>query len=417
MSILAFLLAVTASTWPKLLFYNGGWRFGGYMPWWSVMDSLQRITFIPHLLAGQSLIIALLLMLTNEAAMRRGGSWVFTGLLGFSLGIIFPPGLLFIFVVLFFLTLLELATRRRNTNTAPAGNAFDILLQRGVFVLLSAPALGYLQLMTSFYPWKRLVQVDIIRPLPFDYLEYFKAVGPVLPLGLVGLVAALIRREKLMILPVAWVIAWLFLLFAFKLVPQQSPLRFSEMIVHVPLAVLTTYGLFLFFKRAKVLLVTCLLSLIALGLGVMLSSWWWQRDFVDHKIRAAYPLVPTGSYVMYPLKDFRAAMFYIHDHTSSDAVIFSETTAGNYLPVVAGRTVFAGHDNTVGYEQKQEILKRFFGGKMSSAEAKSLLESSHVAMIFFGPQEKEDGGIKDLTKSYPFLQSVYSNSFVTVYTL
>ncbi len=405
-SILAFLLAVTASTWPKLVFYEGGWRFGGFMPWWSVMDSLQRITFIPHILAGQALIIALLLMLTNDRAMKKGGSWIFAGFLGFVLGIIFPPGLLFVYAVLGILFLFQ----RKHT------------IGYGVFFFLSVPALGYLKLMTSFYPWKRLVEVDIIRPLPFDYVEYVKAMGPVLPLGLIGLLVALLRKEKAMLLSVAWVVAWLLLLFAFRFVPQQSPLRFSEMIPHAPLAVLTGYLFFLLWRLRKSFVI-CHLSfviptiLIIVGSGVMLSSFWWQRDFVNHKIIAAYPLVPTGSYVMYPLKDFASAIQFLDDTTPRDSVILSETTAGNYIPARTARRVYLGHDNTVKYEEKQVVVKQFFSGKMKPDAAKDFLIKNNLHHVFFGPQEREDGGIVDLSKAYPFLQSIYSNTYVIVYVV
>ena len=91
-----------------------------------------------------------------------------------------------------------------------------------------------------------------------------------------------------------------------------------------------------------------------MGLLHMYSSWLWQRDFVDHKIRATTPLVPTGSYVMYPLKDFLSAIVFIQDSVLRDAVILSETTAGNYIPVYSGNRVYVGHDNTVRFESKKK---------------------------------------------------------------
>ena len=149
----------------------------------------------------------------------------------------------------------------------------------------------------------------------------------------------------------------------------------------------------------------------------MYSSFLWQRDFVDHKMRAAYPLVPTGSYVMYPLKDFIAAMKYVQDATSRDSVILSETTAGNYIPAQAGNTVYVGHANTVKAEEKEVRVKEFFSGRMKPDEARAFLTRENLHWIFFGPQEKEDGGVSDLTKVYPFLQQAYKNTFVTIYRL
>ncbi len=147
----------------------------------------------------------------------------------------------------------------------------------------------------------------------------------------------------------------------------------------------------------------------------MYSSLLWQRDFVDHKIRATLPLVPTGSYVMYPLKDFISAMQFIQDQTGGNGVVLSETTAGNYIPVVSGNTVYAGHDNTVAFEAKKEKVREFFSGRMNAGEAALWIQGMGVHYVFFGPQEREDGGIQNLTVPYPFLREAYKNNRVTVY--
>ena len=152
------------------------------------------------------------------------------------------------------------------------------------------------------------------------------------------------------------------------------------------------------------------------GIGIMASSYLWQRDFIDHKIRATYPLVPTGSYVMYPLKDFIAAIRYIQDATGRrQTIILSETTAGNYIPVIAGNTVYVGHSNTVRAEEKEIQVKEFFAGRMKPDDAKTWMTRENLHWIFFGPQEKEDGGVGNLAKLYPFLTETYKNSFVTVF--
>ena len=206
------------------------------------------------------------------------------------------------------------------------------------------------------------------------------------------------------------------LLIVFHFVPVQSPLRFSEMIPHVPLGILTVY---LFFRLAHVKYLKHVwvipVALIGLGLGIMHSSWLWQRDFVDHKMTATYPLVPTGAYVMYPLRDFVAAMKYLEDNSARSDVVLSETTAGNYLPAYSGNTVYAGHDNTVHFEEKKALVAQFFRGQMSKETALPWLEQNNLRFIFFGPQEQEDGGPAKLETVYPFLSPIYTNNFVTVY--
>ena len=456
--ILAFLLAVTASTWPKFVHEWDGWRFGGYMPWWSVMDSLQRITFLPHLLFGQSLILFLLMSLANSDVLKKPGNWIFLGVAGFVMGIVFPPGILFVDTTLTIIIIIEAIYDWKELKSLEKQTLFswglDHIFPRLIFVILSAPSFLYLVLMTSFYPWKRLAELDVIQPLPFQYPEYLKAVGPILAFGLIGLVIALFLRNRRMIVNVAWVISWILLLAIFKFIPQQSPLRFSEMIPHVPLGMLTAFASYVLFEHMRSRKPTNPLTkmfrlpkisialwnqkkivtpgitgniaafgilavptiLLVLNFGILYSSWLWQRDFVDHKIRAEFPLVPTGSYVMYPLKDFIAGMKFIQDASQRNDVILSETTAGNYMPVYSGNTVYVGHDNTVNAAAKKARVSAFFSGAIPTNEAQSWISKERFRYIYYGPQEREENNWdKHLEKKYPFLRAVYQNDYVTVY--
>lgn len=396
--IIAFLLAVTSASWPIAVHLSSGeWRFGGYMPWWTMMDSLQRITFVPHMLAGQALMVFLILAMTSRETMRRSGNWIFLGLLALLLGVIFPPGLLFVGAVV-------------GVNLFIGG--FRDVWGVGVIGLMSAPSLIYLTLALRVYPWKRLVDYAVLHPQPFDLREYLLAVGAIGLLGALGLLRALWVKEKRLYPLVAWVIAWISCIVIFKYVPGESPLRFTEMLPHVPLAFLGAYLLSNIWKKMSIVLAA---FLIIMGLGQMHSYWLWAKDFLDQKIVASYPAVPTGSYVMYPLKDLVMTMIWIQDHTSRDTVILAETTAGNYIPVYSGNTVYVGHAGTVATEQKEAIVKNFFSGNMEIGSAKEFLETNNLHYIFFGPQEVEDGGIKDLFTVYPFLTQVYSQGLFRVY--
>ncbi len=400
--ITAFLLAVTAASWPIPVFQKGEWRFGGYMPWWTIMDSLQRITFVPHMLAGQALIVFLILALTSETTMRRPGNWIFLGLLAFVLGIIFPPGLLFVGAVM-------------GVYTGISGvNGLKEIKGRILAGLISAPSLLYLKLALSVYPWKRLVDYALLHPQPFVLKDYLLAVGPILPLGVIGGIWVIWKKEKRLFPYLAWAIAWFALIIVFGRIPQESPLRFTEMLPQLPLAFLSLFLLSTLrnWKRIPVALAAIL---VLVGLAQMYSSWRWQKEFIDQKIIATLPLVPTGSYVMYPLKDEIAAMIFIQDNTKRTDVVLSETTAGNYIPVYSGNTVYVGHANTVATEVKEQIVKEFFSGRMGAARAREFLATNAIRTVFFGPQEQEDAGVADLAAVYPFLREVYKNTYVRVY--
>jgi len=418
--MIGFCLVVTSSTWPILVYHMQEWRFGGYMPWWTIMDSLQRTTFVPHMLAGQALIIFLLIAFSDEHTMARPGNWVFLGLLAFLLGIVFPPGLLFVFAaygvfvvvdLLFVMPWKQKILFRQWAIVRIAGPAIS--------AVISAPSLLYLSLALRVYPWKRLVDFAVLHPQPFVLKDYVLAVGPMLIIGGIGGIWAIWKRETKLYIFVAWVLAWAALIIAFQYIPQESPLRFTEMLPHVPLGILAAFLLGNLGKLGglgKKIGVLAAILLIFLGLLQMYSSWRWQKEFIDQKVGATQPLVPTGSYVMYPLKDMYNAMIFIQDHTKRSDVILSETTAGNYIPVYSGNTVYVGHAATIATEQKEQIVTAFFSGVTTAAAAKDFLASNNLHYIFFGPQEVADGGIDDLTVVYPFLHEIYKNTYVRVYT-
>ena len=407
--IIAFFLAVTSASWPIAVHLpDGSWRFGGYMPWWTMMDSLQRITFVPHMLAGQALMVFLILAMTNRDVMRRPGNWIFLGFLALLLGVIFPPGLLFVGAVVGVYVLIGGLRELGGLRS---------LWGLGVIGIISAPSLLYLSLALRVYPWKRLTDYAILHPQPFDLREYLLAVGAILVLGVLGGLWVLWKKEKRLYPLLAWAIAWISCIVIFKYVPGESPLRFTEMLPHVPLAFLGVYFLSHVSNVWKKTSIVLAAFLIIMGLGQMHSYWLWAKDFLDQKIIASYPAVPTGSYVMYPLKDLVETMIWLQDHTTRDTVILSETTAGNYTPVYSGNTVYVGHAGTVATEQKEAIVKNFFSGNMEIATAREFLETNNLHYILFGPQESEDGGVKDLITVYPFLTEVYRQGLFAVYRL
>jgi len=430
--VIAFFLIVTASTWPKFVFMpDASFRFGGYMAWWTLMDSLQRMTFMPHILLGQSLILFLVVAGNDKDTLKKRGNWLFLGFFAFLLGLIFPPGLVFVGASYGISIIVSFALMLRTKKTIRQWGEWGIyeVISRGVIGLVSFPVYLYYTMMFTIYPWKRLVEQDIIRPLPFTFPEYIQALGIMFPLGIVGMIVAFFKKEKVMLVPILWVTTWLLLLFVFQFIPQQSPLRFSEMTPHVPLGILTAYlffclGLLKFEMKktsriashiVRVIVYVLLFSVLASGLFHMYSSWLWQRDFVDQKVRAGYPSITMNNYIVYPTRAFVEGLEYIRDMTASNSIILSKNTAGNYIPPYTGRTVYVGHDNTVKREEKMGIVNQFFSGGMSETSAQQFFQNERLSFVFFGPEEQEKNSVTDLSIVYPFLKHVYSNTDVVIY--
>jgi MFS family permease len=419
---------------------------------------MQRTTFLPHVMLGQVILAFIIWVFAGGFITKKHpGNWFFLGIVGIVVGIVFPPVVLFMYGVLGFLTLAELIPfiKNKELGTLPKkpSKTFLVYLKekffgRVVFGLLTFPTLVYFALLTSEYPWKRLAEFDVLHPTKFSYMEYFLALGATLPLGLIGAVLVYLTpkhplSQKLRIFT-HWVFAWLFFVFLFNFIPAQSPTRWSEMSPHIPLSILTVYAVIVLAmgigkiirkknnelrisNNEKNSLVTLLIVIrhslfvipiliILFGMGTMVSSWLWQKDFVDHKLRADYPLVPEGSQVMYPLKDIVDAMMWLQINTPRSAVVLCGMATGNLIPVYAGNTTMVGHANTVDSENKVIAIANFFGRKRPMPEFVDWFKKYKVQYIFYGPAEAEQAyGAFDLTEFYPFLSEVYKNKMVIVY--
>jgi len=442
-SVITFLLMVTASTWPKFESVDGWPRFGGYMPWYTVIDSMQRTTFLPHINLGQALMVFILWVFAGGFITKKHpGNWVFLGVVGLILGVVFPPSLMFIYGTLGFLSLVEIVVllkekqgELKGVNVKKLIKIFtpyvqNVLSGRIIFGALTFPTFIYYALLTTQYPWKRLVEFDVLHPTKFSYIEYFMALGATLPLGLIGIGILLMRKlkpsttfsalEKKLTIFVYWVFAWLFFVFIFNFIPQQSPTRWTEMVPHTPLAILGMYVVYIGYhwlkKQYRAYVLFLPIIIILLGCGTMFSSWMWQKDFVDHKLRADIPLVPRGAEVMYPLLDLVDAMVWLQINTPRDVAVFSGTATGNLIPVYSGNFTYVGHANTVDAEKKDIIVHNFYERKRPKEEFLQLFKDNNIKYVLYGPEEREMAyGIADIAQFYPFLTAVHRNNQVIVY--
>lgn len=417
--VAAFLIVVTASTWPIFVtMSNASLRFGGYMPWWTIIDSLQRTSFLPHILAGQILILFLFWAGANEAVLAKKGNWMVLGLCALALGTVFPPGYILVGAGYGFLSIYR-SISYRHWDKQTAG--------RVVILVLGLPSLIGLQLLLRDYPWKRLVEFDALHPTVFPLLDYVKALGPTLPMGLIGCIIAIFRREKIMEGVIAWIFAWLGLLIGFSLFPMQSALRWTEVAVHIPLGIASAYAFYVLFERfylqkkrkqlGSVFILSIPITVILSGFGTMYSSGLWQKDFIDQKIRAGYPVISMNNYIVYPVKSFMDAIQYMNYAIPQSSVVLSLLTSGNYIPAYAGKRVYVGHDSTIFKEQKTEEALAFFRMSMKTGDARAFLFTKNITHVFFGPEEQQAAGGRDLLSVYPFLQLMYNNGEVSIFSV
>lgn len=432
--LVAFLFAVTAGSWPmQIQNVNGAFRIATYMGWWSAIDSLQRITFIPHVVFGQLFILLFIWRFGKDTGRHILLPSVIWGIVGLTVGIIFPPALVVVYTYFAVVTILELIPIDK-TGSDPQVYFRQLLVSkwlskrfvpRIIFALLSFPSLIYTQMMFKVLPWSALALFDIEHRPVLPYTDYFLALGPVLVLGLIGGVVAFIRVERKLFPAIAWILSIFFLFKLFENFPQQSPLRFTEAAITVPLGILAAYLFSLLWQKAnqlkavfrrtsKIFLSIVISSVVVLGLVVMVSMVGWLTDQIRWKREGTWQ-VPVGTQIAYPLKEFMNGIYFLRDNTDKDDVVLAYVTAGNYIPAYAGNYVYIGHANTPSETEKEKFAERFFSGNMAEEEAKYFLNKEHIRYIYFGPQERQFSYMTDLRVKYPWLTPMYYSNRVAIY--
>lgn len=429
-ALVGFLFVVTLGSWPILVKLGGSFRFATYMGWWSVIDSLQRITFIPHVLVGQIFLLFLIAKLGRTVQSKNPLHWVRLGIIGCIAGIIFPPSLIVLIVTIGIQLLLEFVSSvltSKNWFVKTRIWMKDTVIPRFAVLLLSVPSLVYLSYIVKFPPWTALPLFDIKHRSILPYQEYALALGPILPFGILGCILVLIKAEKKLFPLVAWVLSIGLLFLLFEHVPQQSPTRFTEAVINIPLGILAAY----FFSSLwssnhafirkhehviRVGILTVVTMIILVGFSVMGSMVLWLTDQARWKGEATWAY-PSGTQLVYPTKDFMDGIYFLRANTKHDEVVLAFEAAGNYIPAYSGNFVFFGHANTPDLEEKEAKARLFFSGKIGKEEGREFLARERISYIFFGPQERDIGGVNNLTYAYPFLSPLYINNHVTIYKI
>lgn len=426
--ILAFLLVVTGAGWPLVSWVGETWRLNNYMPWWTVLEPLQRITFVPHIIASQAGLLFLVIAGADKETLQRKGNWILLGVVAMLTGLLMPQALLTVYGVYGVVSIIEFVFwNGKKTQVTVQEWVRTVVFPRFGIIALSVWTILYFLPLLAVYPWKRLVDFEKLHPIAFSYIEYLKTLGISLPLGIAGAVLALRRKDTVWYPIIAWALGVVGLVYTLTVFPLQHPLRFTEMAAYIPLGLLTGY---FFFESTKWLrragapavrqygligvYTVCFLS-ITYGTVAMVHQYLWQKDFIDTKMRAGWPIIAMNNYIVYPSKGFMDGIASIQSQTPKSSVILSSMVAGNYIPARTGRFVYLGHENTAYKEEKVEIVKQFFSGVMNVQDAYRWLNQERISYVFWGPQEKEEGKGAPIASRYPFLRQVFANSDVTIF--
>lgn len=187
----------------------------------------------------------------------------------------------------------------------------------------------------------------------------------------------------------------------------------------VPIAILAVQGLFRYIKpgvekilssRTKSLSSGSIQRLLGLGLIVIIlptNLYLWAWRFVD---------LSRHDYPYYLHKDEISALNWLDKNASSDSVVLSSLTIGQYIPAMTGTHAFLAHwAQTVDFYGKTDMVNEFYAAGTSDARRQQILAQYWVSYVFYGPAEKALGGYQPDHSNY--LKLVFSAPMGKVYAV
>lgn len=282
-----------------------------------------------------------------------------------------------------------------------------------VGVLSIWPALYNVYLTTANPLWDEVLaqfaNAGVYTPNPLHLIVLFGL--PLIVAVFTWVRTARLRRGLPLKMPMLFVQVWFLVGFLLNYIPTDFQIHMLNS-WQVPMMILVTKGLYDFIVPA--------IARWQLGIGPRAQRWvmtifvlavlptniyLWTWRFVDLN-RHDYP------YYLY--QDEVAAMEWLAEHTTADAIVLSSLDTGQYLPALSGQRAFLAHwAQTVGFFDKRKQVAKFFDAQVDDAERLAMLQTFGVSYIFRGPAERVLGQY-DPSES-PLFSVAFSSPQVTIY--
>lgn len=420
---LSFIFFIFASPFMHTINDNGRMITVPFMYWWTGVDSIRRIAYLPHHMIGNILLIATI-VLTVQIVKKF--SWRYTvaiAIIFALLSFIHPPSLFILLVTILPTCIVFLILRaiiRKDGTLLIKKNIFPQEFRKPFLSLLLSCLLGGVFLLAMVaqtskgFPWTQYIAWEKTQQFPLTN-ELLGAFGVLLPLAFIGIVSSFLSKKFERILIICWfVIPILLVPFASRF--QISNIRLIQGVPYLPLAILAVFGLEViqlkilsqrligsWVKISKYVLPVVIL--IIFSIFTYPTVVWSLKD----QIREYWPIFGN----IYLDNRLNTAFTYINSNFPKNTKTLGTFYTGNYLPAYTHTISFIGHFGyTYNIGEKEKNTRKFFENKMSEGEAKEFLMSNNIDLIWQGPEEKPI--YKD--HLYPkLLKPVYDKEEVTMY--
>lgn len=258
-------------------------------------------------------------------------------------------------------------------------------------------------------------------------LQYFSGFGLLLPFALWGIWEARRGSDYWKMLRI-WLCVALLLLY----MPSQFQRRFING-VHIPLALLATYGLYAFFIMIRHRRLVLIASVWFFIIGFFGSSFYLIGEAAvtlledsKRQLAIAHHIIPANvdralAFSLYVPKATADAVLWLRDHTLRDSVILATPAMSNVVPEIAARRVWMGH----GHQTNQSIAKRKFlyqwifprsaygRRNLDTRVLEFFFRNEGIDYLLWTPLEQQLGSF--VPEEKPYLQEVYRNADARIY--
>ncbi len=449
--IIALGFTLFSASFPRFTWVNGVPAVSWYMTWWSELDPVIRVAFVPHFTMGHIMLVTTFICvikyiqfskesgLSREAPVgtgtkgenqqikvyqgfstwwhtesRNGNRWIVRAVVAsFIAGFVHPPSAIQILLVMPILILLI-----RTQKILVIGIASLCGAGIGLLIIHSISSLFPWNLPRIFEGWSFALSVG----------EYLLALGPVIIFagigvvsvfsgGIVYVVSSIVGKTKRIILfpntqykiqytPFIILFLWIFtsvimiplslqMPFSSIAVIRANPIsniRFLQMAVWIPLSIFGAYGFWFLWKKSSLVL-----RLLLIGILSFLT-------FVGYPITIEEQLshMYFSAEYQYPQLGYLQGVRALADITQLNQSIMSLSLAGMTIPTYINRTVYVGQlVYTPDIDKKLSLAWSFYKGSMSPCEAYKLIKKNNIGSVLYSFDEKNAG---DAVKFYPFLQ-------------
>lgn len=366
------------------------------------------LTF-PHFALGANLLLVIFMLALLFHRTGRFRHVVLAGAAALVMGVVHPYNILIVAGTLGIWLLLMW----RQERSLPVRDAVGTVI---IGLMALPPFVYYFHVFSTtaaFSAWA--AQSGSPSPHPVHYLL---AYGPLLILGLPGMVLQVRKRELDALLPVIWTAVVALLIYA----PLKQQRRMVEG-VHIPLSVLATAGLFAFY-----------LPRLESSTTVRKLATFGRRTYSPHRLRrfivflVLITTMPSNLYIVtslaatallhpYPFFHERAeneAIEWLGRETEFTDTVLAAYGTGSYIPARINHRVLLGYwAETTQCQAKLAMVDRFFQRDTTDSWRRQMLRDYDIAYLFYGPREAMLGAFDPSDQAY--LSVAHTNELVTIY--